>query len=62
MIDALKGITFADNAEEMREMFERFDKNKDGILDKDEILSAMEPMMAKMKAKAFKWFAHLDTT
>jgi Ca2+-binding EF-hand superfamily protein len=45
----------------LKELFERFDQNKDGILDKSEILVAMEPMMAKVKAKAFTWEASLDT-
>jgi len=42
-------------------MFERFDKNKDGSLDREEILDAMEPMIAKIKAKAFCWDADANT-
>jgi Ca2+-binding EF-hand superfamily protein len=38
-------------------MFERFDKNKDGNLDIEEIVEAMEPMIAKIKARAFVWNA-----
>lgn len=43
-------------------MFEQFDKNKDGKVDKEEVLAAMGPLCAKMKAKAFKWNATAKTT
>ena len=43
-------------------MFERFDVNKDGVLDWDEIWFSCEPIYTMIRMKEFSWKATEETT
>ena len=55
VLEAISGLNIAQSNQTVGEMFTRFDANKDGKLDWDEIWTSIQPLQAKIKAKAFKW-------
>jgi Ca2+-binding EF-hand superfamily protein len=49
VLEAINGLSIADDEDDVGAMFARFDKNKDGILDWSEIWEAIKPLHAKLQ-------------
>jgi Ca2+-binding EF-hand superfamily protein len=49
VLEAINGLNIDDEEDDIGAMFGRFDKNKDGILDWNEIWDAIKPLHAKLK-------------
>ena len=48
MLEALSNHPLSDSKEDLRSLFERLDKNKDGVLDWDEVWESFQPMQEKL--------------
>jgi len=60
VLEALDGLSLAQNAEELDSLFARFDANRDGKLDWNEVWAAVHPIESKILAKSYSWKATKD--
>jgi Ca2+-binding EF-hand superfamily protein len=51
----MEGLKLARNETAVEELFKKFDQNKDGKLDWEEVRNNFEPVKAQMASKAFYW-------
>jgi Ca2+-binding EF-hand superfamily protein len=49
VIEGCQGLSLAQGGEDLKELFARFDTNKDGKIDWEEIWMELEPFQAKLK-------------
>ena len=57
LLQSMTGLQLAESKESIDQLFQRFDKNKDGKLDWSEIWAAVEPIQTKIQSKKFSWEA-----